>query len=95
MGLLRRDLAGGKGLDKVIAEDAARFAELFLGFSHGIKGDFSRLAVQGGHKADGAGFHEICCIADLLVQFRFLSVDGVLHAVIQSCTDGKYFRVRH
>ena len=95
MSLLRRDLAGGKGLDEMIAEDAARLAEFLLGFPHDIKGGFSRLAVQGGYKADRAGFHKICRITDFLVQLCLFSVDGVLHAVVQPCADGEYLGVCH
>ena len=95
MGLLRRNLAGGKGLNEVIAEDAARLAEFLLGFPHDIKGGFSRLAVQSGYKADRAGFHKICRITDFLVQLGLFSIDSVFHAVIQPCADGKYFCVRH
>ena len=95
MGLLRRHLTGGKGLNEVIAEDAARLAEFLLGFPHDIKGGFSRLAVQSGYKADRAGFHKICRITDFLVQLGLFSIDSVFHAVIQPCADGKYFCVRH
>ena len=95
MGLLRRHLTGGKGLNEVIAEDAARLAEFLLGFPHDIKGGFSRLAVQSGYKADRAGFHKICRITDFLVQLCLFSVDGIFHSVIQPCTNGKNFRVRH
>ena len=95
MGLLRRHLTGGKGLNEVIAEDAARLAEFLLGFPHDIKGGFGRPAVQRGHKADRAGFHKICRITDFLVQLGLFSIDSVFHAVIQPCADGKYFCVRH
>lgn len=40
MGLLRRDLSGRKGLNKVIAEDAVRLAKLLLGPAHGGKRGF-------------------------------------------------------
>ena len=93
--LLRCDFARSKGLDEVVAENAARLAEFLLGFPHDIKGGFSRLAVQSGYKADRVGFHKICRITDFLVQLCLFSVDGIFHSVIQPCTNGKNFRVRH
>ena len=56
MCLLRRDLSGGKGLNKVIAEDAACLAKLLLGPAHGGKCGFRRFAIQSAYKSDGIHF---------------------------------------
>ena len=95
MGLLRRHLAGGKGLNEVIAEDAARLFVFLFRFLHGSKGGFGRPAVQRGHKAHGIGFLRVSGVDDPLVQLGLFPIDGVLHAVVQPCADGEYLGVCH
>lgn len=80
--LLRCDFARSKGLDEVVAENAARLAEFLLGFPHDIKGGFGRPAVQRGHKAHGIGFLRVSGVDDPLVQLGLFPIDGVLHAVV-------------
>ena len=95
MGLLRRDLAGCKGLDEVVAENAARLFVFLFRFLHGSKGGFGRPAVQRGHKAHCVGFLTIRRVYDSLVQLGLFPIDGILYAVVQPCADGEYLGVCH
>ena len=93
--LLWCDLPRLKGLDEMVAENAARLFVFLFRFLHGSKGGFGRPAVQRGHKAHSIGFLWVSGVDDPLVQLGLFPIDGVLHAVVQPCADGEYLGVCH
>ena len=95
--LLRCDLAGGVGMNDVVAEDAAAFVPAALGRLH--------LRIGGFYRAVNAGLQAVCMgrcgfplIADIMKRggkVGFLFVCGIGKAMIQPSPDGDDLVVSH
>ena len=95
--LLRCDLAGGVGMDDVVAENAAAFVPPALGRLH--------LCISGLHRAVDAGPQAVCMgrrgfplIADVMEcggKVGFVLVRGIGKAMIQPSPDGDDLVVSH
>ena len=95
MGLLRRHLAGGKGLDEVIPHHAAQLAEPLLRRLHLCKGGLTTFAIDGGRKEMLFRFLWICSISNTRIQRSLFSVDSIVYPFIQPVTDGDDLRDGH
>ena len=80
--LLWCDLPRLKGLDKVIAEDAARFAKLLFGFHHFRKSGVHAAAIQRRSEKELLCLFGIGNIGDAGRQRGFLSIGDVAYTVI-------------
>ena len=95
MRLLRRDLSRCKGLNEVVAEDAARFPKPLLGFRHLGKSGVHAAAVQRGSEEKLLRFFWVCDIGDAGRQRGLFAIGDIVHPVIQPLTNGKNLRVCH
>ena len=90
--LLRRHLAGRKGLDEMIPHHAAQLAESPLCGLHLCKGGLTTFAIDGGRKEMLFRFLWICGISNTGIQRSLFSVDSIVYPLIQSVTDGDDLR---
>ena len=95
VGLLRRHLAWGKGLDEVIPHYAAQLAKPLLRGLHLCKGGLTTFAIDGGRKEQLFRFLWICGISNTRIQRSLFSVDSIVYPLIQSVTDGDDLRNGH
>ena len=95
MGLLRRHLAGRKGLDEMIPHYAALFTETALCRLHLGIGCFTALTVKDRRKEMLFRFLWICGISNTRIQRSLFSVDSIVYPLIQSVTDGDDLRDGH
>lgn len=95
VGLLRRHLAWGKGLDEVIPHHAAQLAKPPLCYLHLGIGRFTAFAVKGRCKEMLFRFLWICGVSNTGIQRSLFSVGNITDAVIQPLTDGKNLRDCH
>ena len=93
--LLRRHLAGRKGLDEMIPHYAAQLAKPLLRGLHLRKGCLTTFAVDGGRKEQLFRFLWICGISNTRIQRSLFSVDSIVYPLIQSVTDGDDLRDGH
>ena len=93
--LLRRHLAGRKGLDEVIPHYAAQLAESLLRGLHLGIGCFTALTVKDRRKEMLFRFLWICGISNTRIQRSLFSVDSIVYPLIQSVTDGDDLRDGH
>ena len=88
MCLLRCNFAGGKGLDEVVAENAACFSPTLFGRRHFAESMFRTAAIQNSSKETLLCFLWVDNIPHTTVQSRFFSIGHIGHPLIQSVTDG-------
>ena len=93
--LLWCDLPRLKGLDEMVAEDAAHFAKLLLGFHHFREGGVHAAAIQRRSEKELLRLFGIRDVGDAGHQRGLFSVCDVTHTLVQPCADGKYFCVCH
>ena len=95
--LLRCDLAGGVGMDDVVAENTAAFVPATLGRLHLRIGGFHR-AVNAGSQAACMGRRGFPLIADVMKRdgkVSFVLIRGVGQTMIQPSPDGDDLIVSH
>ena len=95
VGLLRRHLAGRKGLDEMIPHYAALFTETALCRLHLCISGLTTIAVDGGRKEMLLRFLWICDVSNTRIQRSLFSVDSIVYPLIQSVTDGDDLRNGH
>ena len=95
VGLVRRDLSGGKGLDDMVAFPLApHLAPAPFGVHHvGI--DRIPVTVDGCFKTGALGLVPVEGIVDSGLQRGFFLVLGIVHALVQTVMHHKDFCVRH
>ena len=91
MGLFRRHLPWGVGVDEVVPQHAAGLAPASLGGKHLLAGG-GRLAVEGRHQV---GFFRVRYIPLHAVQVGFLRVGHISRALVQAAGDGDNLVVGH
>lgn len=95
MGLLRRHLAGGEGLDDVVAlSDAALLAPAPLGVHH-VGVHPLQVTVDGCLKAGALGLVPVEGVVDSGFQGGFFPVLDVAHALVQAVVYHQYLGVGH
>ena len=93
--LLRRHLAGYKGLNEVIPNHTAQLAKPLLRSLHLGISCFTALAVKGRRKEMLFRFLWICGVSNTGIQRSLFSVDSIVYPLIQSVTDGDDLRDGH
>ena len=93
--LLRRHLAGRKGLDEVIPHYAAQLAKPPLCYLHLGIGRFTAFAVKGRCKEMLLRFLWTCGVSNTGIQRCLFAVDSIVYPLIQSVTDGDDLRDGH
>ena len=93
--LLRRHLAGRKGLDEMIPHHAALFTETALCRLHLCISGLTTIAVDGRRKEQLFRFLWICGISNTRIQRSLFSVDSIVYPLIQPVTDGDDLRDGH
>ena len=95
VGLLRRHLTWGKGLDEMIPHHAAQLAKPLLRGLHLCISGLTTIAVDGGRKEILFRFLWICGISNTRIQRSLFSVDSIVYPLIQPVTDGDDLRDGH